>query len=81
MSEHTEQYTTILREMLEVDPAALTDADSPQTIAKWNSMTHMKLIARFESAYGVKFKVRQVVRVKSIGDLRSLLIEQGVELA
>ena len=67
-------------EILEIDAAEVEDATSPQTVKRWNSMTHMKLVARVEGAFGVRLPVREVIRIKSVGDLRRVLAGQGVEL-
>ena len=73
-------FRSILKEVLRVNPKKVTDGDSAETIKKWNSMTHMKLVSRLETEFGVRFEVTDVVRVKTIGDLRGLLEKHGVEV-
>ena len=73
-------FRSILKEILRVNPKKVTDGDSAETIKKWNSMTHMKLVSRLETEFGVRFEVTDVVRVKTIGDLRGLLGKHGVEV-
>ena len=43
-------------------------------------MTHVKLITALETAFEVRFAVKDVIKAKSIGDLKGLLSAQGVEL-
>ena len=65
---------------LRVEAARLSDADSANTIAHWNSMTHMDLMTRLESAFDVRFALAEVIRIKTIGDLKALLGKHGVRL-
>ena len=81
MASEAQRFKDVLGEVLGVDPGQVDDATSPQTVKQWNSMTHMKLVARLESEFGVRLAVRDVIRVKSAGDFRRLLAAQGVELS
>lgn len=80
MQNGSEAFATILKDVLRVNPKKVTDGDSAQTLKKWNSMTHMKLIARLESTFSVRFELTDVVRVKTIGDLKGLLAKHAVEV-
>lgn len=80
MASETERFRGVLADVLEVDPSQVDDSTSPQTVKKWNSMTHMKLVARLEGEFGVRLAVRDVIRVKSAADFRRLLAAQGVDL-
>jgi acyl carrier protein len=81
MASESERFRTALAQVLGLDPATVDDATSPQTVKQWNSMTHMKLVARLEGEFGVRLGVRDVIRVKSAGDFRRLLAAQGVDLS
>lgn len=81
MASESERFKGVLGEVLGVDPATVDDTTSPQTVKSWNSMTHMKLVARLEGEFGVRLAVREVIRVKSAADFRRLLAAQGVQLA
>lgn len=80
MQNASERFQAVLKEVLRVNPKKVTDADSAETIRKWNSMTHMKLVSRIESTFGVRFEVTDVVRVKTIGDLKGLLGKHEIEV-
>jgi acyl carrier protein len=80
MASERERFHGALGEVLGVDPATIDEATSPATLKQWNSMTHMKLVARLEGEFGVRLAVRDVIRVKSAGDFARLLAAQGVEL-
>lgn len=81
MASERERFRSALGEVLGIDPAQVDDETSPRTVKQWNSMTHMKLVARLEGEFGVRLAVRDVIRVKSAGDFARLLAAQGVDLA
>ena len=80
MASERERFRSALGEVLGVEPGQVDDETSPKTVKAWNSMTHMKLVARLESEFGVRLAVRDVIRVKSAGDFARLLAAQGVDL-
>jgi len=81
MASELERFRGVLGEILGLDPARVDDATSPQTVKQWNSMTHMKLVARLEQEFGLRLAVRDVIRVKNAGDFRRLLGAKGVDLS
>jgi acyl carrier protein len=58
------------------DGAALTDNDSPQTIAKWDSVTHIMLLSAIEDEFGVKFTDDQMASIHTIGEIRNAVASQ-----
>lgn len=76
----SETFLSILEQVLRVNRKKLSDTDSAATVRKWNSMSHMKLIARLESEFDVRFEVTDVVRVKTIGDLKNLLAKHEISV-
>ena len=81
MASERERFQRVLGEVLGMDASRVEDTTSPQTVKNWNSMTHMKLVARLEREFGVRLAVRDVIRVKSAADFARLLAAQGVDLA
>jgi acyl carrier protein len=52
---------TIAREMTALD------------VERWDSLSHIQLITEVEMAFGVKFKLREVMNMKNVGDLIDLI--------
>ncbi len=42
---------------------------SAKDVARWNSLTHVELIAAVEQAFGVKFQLKDLMKMKNVGDL------------
>lgn len=80
MPEPLTQFTEVLESTLQVGPGVLQDTDSAETIGRWNSMVHMELITRLEKTFEVRFALTDVIRVKTIADLKSLLRGAGVDI-
>ena len=68
----------IFREALENDKLALTDSLSPETLAEWDSLGHVKLIVGCEEEFGVKFTIEETVESTSVTKLKSVLAAKGV---
>jgi acyl carrier protein len=47
-------------------------------IETWDSLRHIQLISEVERTFGVKFKLREVLGMKNVGDLIDLIhIKKG----
>ena len=42
-------------------------------IEKWDSLRHIQLINEVETAFGIKFRLREVLSMKNVGDLIDLI--------
>ena len=56
-----DNHLTIAREMTALD------------VERWDSLSHIQLITEVETAFGVKFKLREVMNMKNVGDLIDLI--------
>jgi acyl carrier protein len=62
----------ILRE-LELDDFDFGDATTADMVPGWDSLSHIRVITAVEAEYGIRFKTLEVLRLKNLGDLQSLL--------
>lgn len=70
----------IVRNVIGQKDAALDEMSNADNSAGWDSLKNMELIFSVESAYRVRFTVKEVARLKCIGDLRRLLLVKGAEV-
>lgn len=42
-------------------------------VENWDSLTHMLMITKVEEQFGVKFKLKELNKMKQVGDLISLI--------
>lgn len=65
---------------LEVDPTALDEDSSPDTVDTWDSLAAMRLVAAIESEFDVRLSTREIMKMRSIGIARAVLREMNVDV-
>jgi acyl carrier protein len=67
--EVAERVIEIAAGVFEVDKLDLSISDSPQTIERWDSLNHLKLITAIEAAFGIRLPMQTVLKIRDIGGL------------
>jgi acyl carrier protein len=70
----------VVARILRVPAASISDDTSPETLRRWDSLKHLDLMTGIEDAYGIRFSAADIVRAKSVGVVRCLLREKGLEV-
>lgn len=68
-----EKLTPIFREVFSEPGLTLTDELSANDVEKWDSLTHMLMITAVENQFGIKFKLKELNKMKKVGDLVSII--------
>ena len=77
--EITGKLTSVFQKVLEEKDLTITREMTAHDVEKWDSLRHVQLISEVESAFGIKFKLREVMSMKNVGDLIDLIhAKQGV---
>ena len=77
--EITGKLKSVFQKVLEENDITITREMTAQDMEKWDSLRHIQLISEVERAFGVKFKLREVLSMKNVGDLVDLIhTKQGV---
>ncbi len=63
---------TILHE-LELDDFDLRDDTVAGEVPGWDSLSHARVISAVEAEYGVRFKIREALNLRNVGDLQLLV--------
>lgn len=74
-----EEVRKLLSGIFEVvlnQPVQLTDKMTPDDIDNWDSLTNMTIISEIESQWGIKFKLRDIIRMKTVGDIIGTIIKK-----
>jgi acyl carrier protein len=69
----------VVARILKVPVASVSDETSPETLPRWDSLNHLDIMTGIEDAYGIRFSTAEIVRAKSVGEVRRLLREKGLE--
>jgi acyl carrier protein len=74
--EIAEKMTEIFRHIFENDNMVLSDDMTPDTVENWASLTHMQMITALQENFGVKFSIKDQLKLMRVGDIISLLEEK-----
>lgn len=70
----------ILSKVLGVKEADISDDSSPDNIDSWDSFNGLMLVSELENEFKISFTIDEVVKVKTVGDIKRALIKHGVKL-
>ena len=56
----------VIASVFDVDPASISESDSPETIAGWDSVNHIHLILSVEAEFGVQFDPNELAGLMSV---------------
>ena len=55
------------------EPITVTEATTSADIEDWDSLTHITLISEVESAFGMKFSMKDVLEMKNVGEMADII--------
>jgi acyl carrier protein len=73
-----DRVTKLFAGVLGVNEESLNDSSSPNTIPQWDSLAAMHLVAEVEDVFNVELSTRDIMKMQSIGIVKSVLIEKGI---
>lgn len=59
----------VFADVFEQPEVEISESTSAKDIAAWDSLTHVGLMVRVESAFGVRFTSRQLAQISTVGEL------------
>lgn len=65
-------------ETLQIEPARVCDELGYNTIAEWDSVGHMALIAALEEAFGVMLDTDDIIDLSSVAQAKTILTKYDV---
>ena len=68
-----QKLTPIAREIFEKPELVLEDDLSAETVDTWTSLAFMKLLEAIEKGFGIKFKMMELLSLKTMGDIINTL--------
>ena len=70
------KLTAIFCEVFNDSSLILRDEMTASDVENWDSLTHMIMISKVEEGFGVKFKLKELNKLKQVGDIISILEEK-----
>jgi len=72
-----QQLTLIFEQVLKRSDLKIDYNMSAEDIDEWDSLTNMTIISEIEKKWDVHFKLRDIIRMKNIGDMIDVIIKQS----
>lgn len=72
-----EKLNAIFKEVFDDKSIIINDEMTANDVENWNSLTHMLLISKVEEVFNIKIKLKELNRLKTVGDIVTLLVEKG----
>ena len=76
----TPTFNYIVEKHLHIPGADIIDTLSAKDIPDWDSMNYLLFIAELEKSFRVSFTGDEILGANTLGDVKKLLIRQGVRL-
>jgi acyl carrier protein len=75
-NEIIEKLTAVFHEVFSDNSIVLNDEMTANDVERWDSLTHMLMISTVEERFGVKFKLKELNKLKKVGDIIDSLQEK-----
>jgi len=69
----------LVASIINVSVSDLSMESGPMTHPNWDSLAHVTIVAAVEDTYGVSFSMPEILSIKSIQELSSVLAQHGVK--
>lgn len=69
----------IIAKILDIAPEKINDTSGPLNTENWDSFNALLIAAEIEKKFGVNFSVEEIVSIKNVGDIKSLLKKYGAK--
>ena len=70
----TDELTSIFRTTFGDETLVLLDEMTANDVDNWDSLSHMLLITEIEDHFSIKFKLRELNKLKNVGILIELIM-------
>ena len=71
--EITGKLKFVFEKVFQEKDLTITREMTAEDIEEWDSLRHIQLINEVETAFGLKFRLREVLSMKNVGDLIDLI--------
>lgn len=71
-----EQLKGIFRKVFDNDALEISEELTANDVESWDSLTHMLLITEVESSFSVKFRLKDLNKMRNVGDLVDIVISK-----
>ena len=75
-TEVVNKLTAIFRKVFNNDSLILTNELTANDVDHWDSLSHMILITEIENGFSIKFKLKDLNKMRNVGDMIDIIISK-----
>jgi len=72
-TELIDKLTTIFRATFDEESLVISDELTANDVDNWDSLTHMILISEIEKGFDIKFRLKELNKMKNVGALIEII--------
>lgn len=73
-NEIIEKLTIVFHEVFNDNTIVLRDDMTAADVENWDSLTHMMMITKVEEVFDIRFKLKELNKLKNVGDLCETIV-------
>lgn len=66
----------VFRDVFQDETLVILPEMTAGNVDKWDSITHLIMISKVEDVFNVSFRLKELIKLKNVGDLIALLKEK-----
>lgn len=66
----------VFRDVFDDEDITVTETTTAEDIEDWDSLEHINLMAAVEQEFGIKFTMGQIVTMKNVGEMATIILER-----
>ena len=70
------KLTAIFRKVFNNDSLILTNELTANDVDNWDSLSHMILITEIENVFSIKFRLKDLNKMRNVGDMIDIIISK-----
>ena len=75
-NEVVNKLTAIFRKVFNSDSLVLTNELTANDVDHWDSLSHMILITEIENSFSIKFKLKELNKMRNVGEMIEIIISK-----
>jgi acyl carrier protein len=73
MDEIKSKIQIIFQKVFDAPTLEINEALTAKDVEKWDSITHLSMIAKVEEIFGIRFKLKELIKMNNVGDLLKMV--------
>lgn len=71
-----EKLDQVFQDVFDDESLHVTDETTAADVDGWDSLEHIDLMASVERAFGIRFSMGEITRMKNMGEMADLILEK-----